>query len=129
MDRLISPIRKKTNKSRVQQFYSDFNSDDSSDSDSKSDKDNEARVFTFRNAKAPVLRPEGPGYFEYEDSYLHPHYDIASFHSRPVTPRNVEISTEMPLSPGVTKNQELKDAAYEVIYGNKIKELRSIFVD
>ncbi len=151
--------RKRRHRSRVRQFYSDFNSDSSSSpSDSDSDhaiaasdgggrsrgregrsrgrrnRNTEARVFTFEQQQQHKDRslPRAPrqnGHFHYVDDGRSPPRSLSAG-PRPLSPwgahsarRGPELG--LPLSPGVTSNQDLKDRAYELIYQKKIKDLRS----
>ena len=125
--------RRKRHRSRVRQFYSDFNSDSESEiagALSEPDFTQNGDIFTFdiNEAKAPVLRPDrsfNNGYYYGADDEFSPssyYGDVSRSRSRSRN-RGGEV-TELPLSPGLTPNQELKDKAYEIIYQNKIKELK-----
>ncbi len=154
----MAPKRKRRHRSKVRQFYSDFNSESSdSPSDSESDiatsepaqarwgggqrrsrrgqrrnRNTQAQVFTFDRRANDHSMPRAPrqngAAEDYDNANLSPR--SKSVGPRPMSPwgthskrRGPEL--ENPLSPGVTNNQDLKDRAYELIYQNKIKDLRS----
>ncbi len=125
----------KGHKSRVQQFYSEFqssspssssrsSSSSSSSSSSRSPSpfgglpsvDPQPRVFTFEHVKAPRTPQNG---------------SVSTNGSSRRTPRSRSQSGSGPRhrrplkSPGVTRNQQLKDEALSIVYQNKIKDLRS----
>ena len=135
MERLQMPLNKKgklQNLTKIQKFYSEFNSESSSSSTSLSE-DNERGVFTF------------------ETKHLRHNYDIKPpephtnkrqlprkiINSNAVTDNNSLASPKKdadmvannptpvaPMSPGLSRNQDLKDKALEIIYQKKIKELK-----
>ena len=85
-------------KSKVQQFYHKFNSHNSDSSSSSSEDDDGPAFFTFKTPKAPSIRSENksPNY------YYQP-----------------------PISPGLSKNQDIKDQAYEMVFKRRIDDLKS----
>ena len=125
MENLKAPLDKKGRKlealTKVQRFYSEFNSDISSSSSSLSSNSNE-NVFTFDNKRI-------------QNSSV---YDKLSHKAKETTigsdmsPKAVDkkkiaaADTLIPsLSPGLSSNQDLKDKALDIIYQKKIKELKS----
>ena len=106
-------------KSKVQQFYSEFNSSTSSSappsrsSSLSSENDAEVRVFTFENIHSPRSPSREP--------------TTASDANGATTPNPTSRakSRSRPTTPGVTKNQRIKDEALSIVYQNKIKDLRS----
>ena len=88
-------------RSRVKTFYDKF-SRASSTSNSSSDNESEggAEVFKF-NVKAPVLKTDS-------DTYS-----------------NWSSSVQPPISPGLTKNQDVKDQAYAKLFTRRIDDLKS----
>ena len=134
MERLQMPLNKKgklQNLTKIQKFYSEFNSESSSSSTSLSE-DNDRGVFTF------------------ETKHLRHNYDIKPpephtnkrqlpkkiINANPITDNNSLTSPKdadmvlnipppvAPMSPGLSRNQDLKDKALEIIYQKKIKELK-----
>ncbi len=119
--------KKKRFQSRVKQFYSDFNSDESSDDSKKSSSDEDTTsVFTFSRARAPKLRPESQGgaTASHHDLQLESHFGGDGF-SSPGSYYS-SYSSKLPLSPGLTKNQDMKDVALDLVYQRKIRDLKSI---
>ena len=152
MDSLKTLSKKKKHKSRVRQFYSDFNSSDSSSDNASPSPFWEAGegpaaaspdVFTFdtprRNVSAAHRRsksvPRAPRAQE-----LKP-VEVKSSENGSVNGNDVEQEmshatslddlalspASMPLvSPGLSRNQDMKDKALALIYQKKIKDLQSI---
>ena len=87
-------------KSKAKTFYGKF-SRDSSESESSSSDDNGPEVFKF-NVKAPVVK----------DSDTYSNWS-GTYYSQP------------PISPGLTKNQDVKDQAYEKLFTRRIDDLKS----
>ena len=87
----------KSFRSRIKQFYSDYNSSLSSSSDSSIDGSSQ-NFFTFDVPQAPKIRPQNGA----QELYYAP-----------------------PVSPGLSRNQDLKDAALDLVYSRKIKDLQS----
>ena len=97
-------------KSRVKQFYSDFNSDSST---SSSSEDEGPQVFTFqKRPRAPVLRPNTP------DSPVQNWSSNTSSYSFGARSRAI-------LSPGLSRNQDIKDAALDSVFKRRIDDLKS----
>jgi hypothetical protein len=128
MDSLKSRVTRKPKKSRVQQFYSDFNSDaGSASSDSDNDNNNsnaggghvgDAAVFTFQTApRAPVLRPDA------DDLDVTEELNGSSADSSLLLAAARAVHPP-PMSPGLTRNQDLKDTAFQIIFQKKIKDLK-----
>ena len=104
--------------SKVQQFYSEYNSSTSSSappsrsSSLSSENDAEVRVFTFENIRSPRSPTREPAASD------------ANGAATP-NPTSRSKSRSRPTTPGVTKNQRIKDEALSIVYQNKIKDLRS----
>lgn len=107
-----SKHRKRNHKSKVKQFYSDFNSESSSSSSSSEDEG--PTVFTFNRATAPKLRPD-PSVASSLRSLSPTFSSTYSFGS----------SSKPILSPGLSRNQDIKDVALDMVYQRKIKDLQS----
>ncbi len=140
MDRLMVEVsggkRRRRHKSRVRQFYSDFNSSSSmNSSEDEESKITQADIFTFDQVSSSPnglkLPPEGnEGLDDGVMLSSERNHINRGYSARPLTPREgggpaAAFTAELPLSPGVTPNQYLKDKAYELIYQHKIKDLRS----
>ena len=132
MDSLKAP-KKRKHRSKVRQFYSDFNSDESSNSpkSSSSESENEyaiAQVFTFdKEAKTLKVtetktpRPRSP-----RSAKSPVRGQTALSNSEPNVSRSRPLSHfETPKSPGLSPNQGLKDEALGIIFQKKIKDLQS----
>lgn len=113
--------RRRKHKSKVRQFYSDFNSASSSSSEDGirkgAESDDPSQHFRTASPKTPKMGP---------DIDIHLGNDNADKSLSSSRSNFDELFIAIPLSPGVTKNQELKDKAYEYIFQNKIKVLRSM---
>ena len=112
-------------KSKVQQFYSEYNTSASSSSSPSrssspsSENDAEVRVFTFENIRSP----RSPN----RDSAVAAAVDANNGLTTASTSNSTSRarSRSRPTTPGVTKNQRIKDEALSIVYQNKIKGLRS----
>ena len=136
MENLKTPVDKKgrrlDNLTKVQRFYSEFNSDSNSPSSSTS-SEGDRNVFTF-------------------ESKAFGHHNVAAKTQGRVKNHNLDISNSLnvnsfeqcsikdshnngkiinnappqpPMSPGLSSNQDLKDKALDLIYQKKIQELKS----
>ena len=135
MERLQMPLNKKgklQNLTKIQKFYSEFNSESSSSSTSPSE-DNDRGVFTFETRRSR---------HNYDIKPQEPHSNKRQLPSKiinanAVTDNNLLSSPKedadkvvnyappvAPMSPGLSRNQDLKDKALEIIYQKKIKELK-----
>ena len=119
----------KNYKSRVKQFYSDFNSDESSDSKNSSSDDGGASVFTFNRARAPKLRPDPESLSQQDLGSLassSPGYSYgAQGFGGQISPGSYSSYSRLPVSPGLSKNQDVKDVALDLVYQRKIRDLKS----
>lgn len=125
MENLKTPLDKKGRKleklTKVQRFYSEFNSDRSSSSSSSSLYVDD-RIFTFETKEIPNNK--------FNDK-LSTKMKDANFSAK-TSPKTIDKkkSSEActlipPVSPGLSANQDLKDKALDIIYQKKIKELKS----
>ena len=88
-------------RSRVKTFYDKFSRESST---SNSSSDESEGVFKF-NVKAPVLKTDSDTYSNWSSSY------------------------QPPISPGLTKNQDVKDQAYAKLFTRRIDDLKSEIPD
>ena len=146
--------KRRKHKSRVRQFYSDFNSSDSSNDDDRASPFWETGsaspdVFTFdhtpkRNSGAAAAHrrsrsvPRAPRTNEaklvpvpLDDNSLNGHNgESKEDESLSSSVSDLVLSPgAMPLvSPGLSRNQDMKDKALALIYQKKIKDLRSTWI-
>ena len=119
-------IRKKHKLTKVQKFYSEFNSDLST-SQSCSSSDDE-KVFTFNNRDIryhAITHPRKHKLFEItncHDNNARKHNSTKELCSRP---SQNKVTSRAPQSPGISANQNLKDQALDLIFQKKIKDLKS----
>ena len=115
-------------KSKVQQFYSEYNTSASSSSSPSrssspsSENDAEVRVFTFENIRSPRNPNRDSAVAAAGDANNGLTTATASSTSNSTSRAR---SRSRPTTPGVTKNQRIKDEALSIVYQNKIKGLRS----
>ena len=131
MDSLKSRISKKGRKnkngntpSRVQQFYEEFNSSQESN-ESSDDSDDKSTFFGYKNRpRAPMIRPLSANRPMAIDLPFESNA-TPSDESSVTSPKGTFQFPEPPMSPGLSKNQDIKDSALNVIYQKRIKELKS----
>ena len=127
MENLKAPLNKKGRKlenlSKSQRFYSEFNSDQSSSSSSSS-SDEDGGAFNF-----DIKRNQNSKFYD-NNLNKHTKSENASNHSLSVREKMSSETTNiiLPVSPGLSANQDLKDKALDIIYQKKIKELKSKIV-
>ena len=121
-------------KSKIQQFYSEYNSSTSGSSppsrssSPSSENDAEVRVFTFENIRSPKSPNRDAAAVAAEVSEVAAAHDASNGLTPAATTPNSTWrarSRSRPTTPGVTKNQRIKDEALSIVYQNKIKDLRS----
>ena len=135
MDSLKSKIPKRGRKnrgqnntnqppSRVQQFYEEFNSSQSASTEDSDSSDN-GTFFGYKNRpKAPMIRPVSA------TQPISPEFISTPSDSGSINSSNKgTFSFPEPLSPGLSKNQDIKDSALNVIFQKRIKELKSILTN
>ncbi len=139
MESLKSRIPRKSRKgqhrhhpqSRVQQFYDEFESSHSSHSESGSDDadGDKGTFFGYRNRpRAPMIRPisaNRPLSSEYNQKPESTPSDDVTDPSSVTSSKGGFQFPESPISPGLSKNQDIKDSALNVIFQKRIKELKS----
>ena len=140
MESLKSRIPRKSRKgqhrhnpqSRVQQFYDEFESSHSSHSESGSDDDvdgDKGTFFGYRNRpRAPMIRPISANRPLSADFHQKPESTPSDDVTDPPSVTSLKGTfhfPESPLSPGLSKNQDIKDSALNVIFQKRIKELKS----
>ena len=119
-------IKKGHKLTKVQKFYSEFNSD-LSDSQSFSSSDDE-KLFTFNSRDIcyhAITHPRRHKLFEIANGpepNARKHNSTREFCSR-LSQNN--ITPGAPQSPGISANQNLKDQALDLIFQKKIKDLKS----
>jgi len=132
MDSLKSRIPKKGRKnrngstpSRVRQFYDEFNSSQESNSSNNDSDDDKTTFFGYKNRpRAPMIRPLSANRPMAIDLPAESNA-TPSDESSVTSPRGNFQYPEVPISPGLSKNQDIKDSALNVIYQKRIKELKS----
>lgn len=130
MESLKAP-KKPKHRSKVRQFYSDFNSDESSNSPkSSSESENEyaiAQVFTFdKEAKTLKVTETRTPKSRSPRSARSPVRGQTLSNSEPNVSRSRPLSYfDPPKSPALSPNQVLKDEALGIIFQKKIKDLQS----
>ena len=125
MENLKNPLDKKGRKlenlTKVQRFYSEFNSDLSSSSSSLS-PDEDRKAFSFENKRFRNTKLQNKLSNQKPAPNLFPDHSANEQEKK----KNVEsTSLALPMSPGLSVNQDLKDKALDIIYQKKIKELKS----
>ena len=125
MENLKTPLDKKGRKleklTKVQRFYSEFNSDLSSSSSSSSSYVGE-NIFTFETKEIPNTKFNDKLSTEMKDANFSSKASPKTFDKK----KSSEACTLIPpVSPGLSANQDLKDKALDIIYQKKIKELKS----
>ena len=124
MENLKTPLDKKGRKlgnlTKVQRFYSEFNSDRSSSSSSLS-SDEDDKVFSFENKSFRNTKLQNK-----LSNQKHVNLGSDLYASEQEKKKNVESTNLVPpVSPGLSANQDLKDKALDIIYQKKIRELKS----
>ena len=119
-------ITKRHKLTKVQKFYSEFNSDlSTSQSGSSSD---EEKVFRFNSRDIryhAITHPRKHNLSEIAngiETNARKHNNTKEFCSR-LSQNN--ITPRAPQSPGISANQNLKDHALDLIFQKKIKDLKS----
>ena len=133
METLKIPVNKKgrilQNLTKVQRFYSEFDSDISNSQSSSPSEDGNGRVFTFETKGSryrSITKPSEPprdkmqGVSKTTTPNGDNHLDGEPNHGEVVNYATLVI----PVSPGLSRNQDLKDKALDLIYQRKIKELK-----
>ena len=136
MQNLKTPVDKKGRKlddlTKVQRFYSEFNSDSSSSS-SPSSSDRDRNVFTFEsksfrrdniaaNPQKGIKTENGANNYSIN---VNTHNKYSMYESQDNDSIINHASPVLPMSPGLSSNQDLKDKALDLIYQKKIQELKS----
>ena len=135
MENLKTPVDKKgrrlDNLTKVQRFYSEFNSDSNSPSSSTS-SEGDRNVFTFESKATVHHNTAAKAQNRVKNQYLDTSnsLNVNTFEQPSIkdSHNNDKIISHappaLPMSPGLSSNQDLKDKALDLIYQKKIKELK-----